>query len=384
MKVKVWDIPTRVFHWLLVLAIIGVFFTSRTEWLIEYHVAAGYVALGLVVFRILWGFAGNRYARFSEFVKGPKKAFQCLIEMIRFSPKRYLGHNPAVAWAIVAMLLLILAMTITGIATYAGEEGGGLWKGRISFDTGIVAHSAHAALAYFVVALIVVHILAALFHEFILKESIVIAMITGEKEDEETWHDRVAAMKPEEGRSGARLFVWVIASILGGLALIYLPPQELNGKSEPPLTLTEPNGAVVAWQPNPVWKAECATSCHGAFHPTLLPAASWIKIMNTLNNHFGEDITLDAKTRDEIQAYLVSTSAEKSNSEASRKILASLNKNWEAPNCISETPYWIRKHSDIDPAIFSRKSVSSKSNCAACHPSADAGSYEDRHIRIPN
>ena len=384
MKIKVWDIPTRVFHWLLVLAIIGVFFTSKVEWLIEYHVASGYVALGLVLFRVMWGFAGNNYARFSNFIKGPKKSLSCLIDMLRLKPQRYMGHNPAVGWVIMIMLVLVITMSLTGILAYSGEEGLGLWAGKVSFETGSTSKEVHAVVAVVIVAFIVLHILAALFHQFILKENIITSMFTGKKEDDASWHDRTVAMKPEEGRSGFRLAVWIIVAIMGGFALIYLPPQELNGRNEPPLTMTAQNGQIVQWKSNPVWKDECASSCHGAFHPTLLPSASWVKIMNTLNNHFGEDITLEKKVKDEIEAYLVANSAEKSNAEASKKILASLNKNWEAPNCISETPYWIKKHKDIDPAIFSRKSVYSKGNCSACHPSAEIGSFEDRHIRIPN
>jgi cytochrome b len=68
--VKVWDIPTRLFHWCLVAAFTAAYFTSGSEWYLEYHTIAGYCALALIAFRLFWGFAGNRHARFSSFLKG--------------------------------------------------------------------------------------------------------------------------------------------------------------------------------------------------------------------------------------------------------------------------------------------------------------------------
>src|SRR5574340_1379559 len=106
MKVRVWDIPTRLFHWSLVMAFAGAFFTSGTEWFLEYHTVFGYIALGLALFRVFWGFAGNRYARFSDFVGGLRRVRDYLRQAATLKPPRYLGHNPAVGWVVLFMLLM--------------------------------------------------------------------------------------------------------------------------------------------------------------------------------------------------------------------------------------------------------------------------------------
>lgn len=382
MKIKVWDVPTRLFHWLLVSAIAVVYLTSRNEWFLEYHTIAGYIALGLVIFRVLWGFAGNRYARFSEFLCGWGAVRSYLSATIRLKPGRFIGHNPAVGWVVVSMLLMILTLVVTGAITYGGEENMGVWAGFFTFESAVVSKQVHTFLADAAIAVIVVHILAALFHDFILKENIILSMITGSKEDAESWRERVAQMKPGEGLSAPALGVWVVVALLEGLGLIYLPPEGKAEYFKEQAKVLDPKGFVVELKPNRTWKAECATSCHNGFHPTLLPAASWEKLFSGLDDHFGDNVVLDDNTRKEILNYLISSSASRSTTEASKKLLYSI-KNSAPPVRITEIPYWKEKHSDITADVFSRKSIVSKSNCTACHPGAEAGSFEDKDISIP-
>ncbi len=383
MKVRVWDIPTRLFHWMLVAAYAGAFFTSESEWFLEYHTIAGYAALGLVTFRVLWGFTGKRYSRFGDFVKGFKEVASFVKEAVRLAPPRYLGHNPAVGWVVVFMLVLTVVIVFTGIATYGGEENRGVLAGIVSFEAANAARKAHLILADIAIAAIITHICAALFHDFVLKENIILSMITGTKEDPESWSERVEHIKPGDAPSAARLAVWIAVTVLGGFALIYLPPEgrgTFTGREA--VQVLDEKGFAVLVKPDPVWKDECATSCHSGFHPTLLPAASWEKIMGSLQDHYGEDVSLDGSTRAEILKFLLSASAERSTTEASRKILNSIPKD-RVESRITEVPYWVVKHEDIKEEVFKRKSVMSKSNCVACHPGAEAGSFEDKDIRIP-
>lgn len=383
MKVRVWDIPTRLFHWTLVAAYAGAFFTSRNEWFLEYHTIAGYLALGLVGFRVLWGFTGNRYARFSDFVKGFDTVYSFLKKAVRLGFPRYIGHNPAVGWVVVFMLALTAVIVFTGIVTYGGEENRGVLAGVFSFEAANAARTVHFLLADVAIAAIVTHICAALFHDFIMKENIILSMITGTKEDPESWHDRVDHLKPEDAPSAARLAVWVVVTFLGGFALVYLPPEgkgEFTGREA--VQVFNEKGAPVLIKPDPLWKEECASSCHAGFHPTLLPAASWEKVMGSLDDHFGEDVSLDDPVRNQILKFLLSASADRSTTEASRKILYSIPKG-TVPMRVTAVPYWVAKHEDIKEEVFKRKSVISKSNCVACHPGAEAGSFEDKDIRIP-
>jgi cytochrome b len=386
MKVRVWDIPTRLFHWSLVAAFAGAFFTSGTEWFLEYHTVFGYIALGLVIFRIVWGFAGNRYSRFSDFVGGWRRVREYLRQVASLKPPRYLGHNPAVGWVVLFMLLMTAALVATGIMTYSGEEGRGFWAGLVTRDTGIFFREIHDFLAGLAIAVIVIHVSAALFHDFILKENIILSMVTGRKEDPATWSERVGHMRRGDEPSALRLVALILAVILAGLGVRFLPPQErkikFTGEVSEQVKVVTPKGYVARVKPDPKWKEECSP-CHNAFHPTLLPAASWKRIMDGLNNHFGDDVSLDPAARNEILDYLVSSSAERSTTEASRKLLDSLKKG-EAPLRITDIPYWKDKHSEISDDVFKKRSVGSEANCLACHPGAAVGSFEDKDIRVPD
>lgn len=386
MKIKVWDAPTRVFHWLLAASYLGLFFTAQNERLLEYHAAAGYVALGLTVFRIFWGFTGNQYARFSQFIKGWQAVKSDISHMTRLSPQRLLGHNPAVGWIALFMLAMTLAGTITGIIIYSGEESRGLWAGLFTYNAAVYARAVHEVIAYAAIAVIVLHICAALVHDFIMRENIILTMITGTEEDNESWQNRVSHMPPfqaREGRPLLRLFVLISVTISGGLALLYLPPEGKSDMSSiKQVKALDERGFARQVKPNAAWKEECAASCHEAFHPTLLPAASWDRIMANLSDHFGEDADLPPAVKREISAFLAASSAERSTTEASKKILYSIEAG-SIPMRVTETPYWVDKHSGLTEDIYKRPSIASRSNCKACHPGAEAGSFEDRDIGIP-
>lgn len=384
MKIKVWDLPTRLFHWLLVLAFVGAYFTSGSDSFLEYHTIAGYLALSLVIFRVLWGFGGNRYARFSGFIKGWGAIKGYISEAVRLKPPRYIGHNPAVGWVILAILFVAAVLAASGVVTYGGEENRGVWANVFSFDEAIYAREIHEVLAYLMIVFIVVHISAALFHDFILSENIIFSMFTGTKEDDESWKGRVEHLAPDEGRSKPRLIVWLVVAIMGGLALVYLPPEGRGVFYETgDLHVVDEGGFVRHMAVNQAWKAECAASCHSAFHPSLLPAASWKKVMAGLDDHFGESVYLDDAAVKEIEEFLVAASAERSTTEAAKKFLWSVRKT-DAPMRITDMPYWKKKHSAISEDVFKKKSVTSRSNCAACHPGAEVGSFEDKDISIPD
>lgn len=380
MKVKVWDLPTRLFHWLLVACFATAFYTSQSEWMLGYHSVAGYIAGVLVVFRIIWGFAGNRFARFSEFIKGYSAIRSYLLDTIQHHPPRYLGHNPAVAIMVIFMLTLVLTIVTTGLITFAGEELRGPLAGLFSFSTAEYTSEFHEFLAILAVVVVVIHICAALIHDFYFKENIILAMLTGVKDDEREWSESVAHM-PEKGHPATRLVVWMLITVLGGAFFIYLPYTGGGEGYSTPKVRTE-TGGLADVMVNETWIDECGSSCHNAFHPTLLPSRSWVKVMDGLDEHFGDDASLDDETAGEIREFLVSNAAEVANSEAAVKILRSIPPG-SAPIRITETPYWVRKHSDIKKEVYARKSVISKSNCKACHPGAVKGSFEDADISVP-
>ncbi len=133
---------------------------------------------------------------------------------------------------------------------------------------------------------------------------------------------------------------------------------------------------------NEPYAKECG-SCHFAYQPGLLPARSWKKIMNTLENHFGDNAELDAETQKALTAYLVANSADTSSFKASGKILNSI-KEGDTPLAISKTPYFVRKHREVpERMVKGNDQVKSFAHCAKCHTAADKGSYDEHGVVIP-
>lgn len=130
---------------------------------------------------------------------------------------------------------------------------------------------------------------------------------------------------------------------------------------------------------DPLVKTECG-ECHMAFQSAFLPAASWRKIILTLDNHFGEDASLDEETARDIAAYLAAYAGEYWDTEAANRFSTVDPKNpWQ----ISASPYWIKKHSQIKDDVYKRKGVRLKANCAACHKDSGSGRFDDQKIRVP-
>jgi cytochrome b len=167
-KVLVWDVPVRVFHWLLVLCFAGAYLTAESERWRVVHVTLGYTMAGLIGFRLIWGLAGTRYARFSSFVRGPKAVAQYLRDLLRGRPDHHIGHNPAGAWAIVALLGLAFAVALTGWTVY-NDIGGD----RMS--------EVHEAAASVMLAIVGVHVVGVLVSSWLHRENLIGAMVSGSK-----------------------------------------------------------------------------------------------------------------------------------------------------------------------------------------------------------
>jgi hypothetical protein len=131
---------------------------------------------------------------------------------------------------------------------------------------------------------------------------------------------------------------------------------------------------------NQAYKETCA-ECHFAYQPELLPSASWLKILNQLDDHFGEEIEADPDTIKTISDYLKTNGAENSSAKRSKKIMRSLGN--QVPMRITDIPYIRGKHNELDPAVFKLESIGSLANCTACHITAEKGVYDDDDVKIP-
>ena len=130
---------------------------------------------------------------------------------------------------------------------------------------------------------------------------------------------------------------------------------------------------------NATYEKECG-ACHYAFHPSLLPASSWAALITSLDEHFGEDASLDGPTTRRLAVWLASNAAETFDTEAANRFRTV---SPDDPYRVSATPYWVRKHAGVSPDVFERKSVRGKMNCHACHRDAKSGHYDDQAIAIP-
>ncbi|MCC8401654.1 cytochrome b/b6 domain-containing protein [Paraburkholderia sp. MMS20-SJTN17] len=167
-RILVWDAPVRVFHWLMVASFAGAWLTAESERWRLLHATLGYTMVGLVAFRIVWGVMGTRYARFSAFVRSPRAVLRYMASLLKGRPERHVGHNPAGAIAIIAMLLMTWAVGVTGWAAY--NSTGGEWLGEL-----------HGGLANAMLALIVIHVVAVLASSLLHRENLIGAMVTGYK-----------------------------------------------------------------------------------------------------------------------------------------------------------------------------------------------------------
>ena len=178
MRVRVWDLPTRLFHWLLAGAVAAALISARLygDTALRLHFLAGYGVLVLVLFRLLWGFAGPRYARFAQFVRGPG----ALLRYLRAPPPAPAGHNPLGALSVIALLALCAAQAGTGLFASDEVASEGPWARFVS-DAAVDRLSAlHDRGQWLLLALLALHLAALAYYRLARRRKLVAAMITGD------------------------------------------------------------------------------------------------------------------------------------------------------------------------------------------------------------
>lgn len=181
-EITVWDFPTRVFHWVLVVLVAVSFTTGAIGGLaMVYHERSGFAILVLLVFRIIWGFVGSRKSRFSDFVKGPAAVWRYAAALFRGNSERYLGHNPMGGWSVLAILLALSIQVGTGLFANDDIFTEGplyLWVSKPVSDWLTRVHRINR---FVIVALVATHISAVLFYLWGKGENLIKPMITGTK-----------------------------------------------------------------------------------------------------------------------------------------------------------------------------------------------------------
>jgi cytochrome b len=207
-RILVWDFPTRIFHWTLALSFLGAYLTAETERYRDLHVSLGYLMLGLIAFRLVWGFAGTRYARFRSFLFKPAEIVAYMRSLIARKPQHHIGHNPAGGVAIFLLLGLTLLTGISGILLFQ-EIGGEMFE------------ELHEGAANFMLLIVLVHIAGVVVSSWLHRENLARAMVTGYKNGE-----------PAAGIHRAYAWLGVImAAIIAAFLTFFQPdvPAETHG-----------------------------------------------------------------------------------------------------------------------------------------------------------
>jgi cytochrome b len=179
---KVWDLPVRVTHWLLVVGIAGSYLTHQLEvQYFKYHLWFGYLVVVLAAFRILWGVMGTRHARFATFVRGPRATVSYLVGTLRGNAVSTPGHNPLGAWMVIFLLLTLLAQGITGL--FANDEifNTGPLYGYVGDSLSLTLTSWHRRLFDWILVAVALHVLAVIAHRLFAGHDLIGPMFSGRK-----------------------------------------------------------------------------------------------------------------------------------------------------------------------------------------------------------
>lgn len=203
--VRIWDLPTRLFHWLLAALVLCSVATAKLGGLwIDWHMRAGYAILALVLFRVLWGFAGSRYARFANFVRGPR----AVLDYLRGRGAQGAGHSPLGALSVLALLAALLVQAASGLfANDAIATEGPLAK-LVSGAVSDSLTSVHKRGEYLLYGLVGLHLAAIAFYRLVLRQDLLRPMLSG---------DRLAAAEPARDDASMRLRAALLAALSAAL-----------------------------------------------------------------------------------------------------------------------------------------------------------------------
>ena len=174
-----WDLPTRLFHWSLVGCVFLSWLSHEFDWM-QVHLWSGYAVLVLVVFRILWGFFGSIHSRFSDFVRSPA----AIVRYWRGEPATTPGHNPAGAWSILVLLLLLLTQALTGLFNSDGLLFDGPLHHALGSGTTDFLGEVHDQVFWLIVGFVGLHVAAVSYYQFVRRENLVQPMFTGGEQGE--------------------------------------------------------------------------------------------------------------------------------------------------------------------------------------------------------
>jgi cytochrome b len=228
-EIRVWDLPTRLFHWLLLAGVVAAFVTAQIGGnLMVWHGRIGLAMVGLLSFRLAWGFIGSSYARFGHFVPGPRA-------LVAYLQGRWqgVGHNPLGALSVLALLALLIAQTVTGLFGNDDIAFTGPLYPLVSKDLSDTLTGWHHRGELAIYLLVGLHVAAIAFYALLKKERLVPAMVTGRRQ--------VGTPHATDARGGGPV-AFVVALAIAAAAV-----WVANGALNPPPPPAPPSQATPAW-----------------------------------------------------------------------------------------------------------------------------------------
>ncbi len=204
-QIRVWDLPTRLFHWSLLVAFVAAWLTGDVLEIYKPHELIGFFIIGLLSFRVVWGFAGSTTARFSQFVRGKTAVTDYLN-----GRWQGVGHNPLGGWSVLLMLTLLFVMVITGLFANNDADFSAPLTFLISEATSSLLTSIHHLVFKLLLVVVAIHVGSIYFYKIVKAKDLVTPMITGRKEVES---------ETEAATQGGSIIAVIVAVIIAMLAV---------------------------------------------------------------------------------------------------------------------------------------------------------------------
>ena len=178
----IWDLPTRLFHWTLVLLIALQYATAKFGFLdMDWHFRFGYATLTLIVFRVCWGFFGSQSSRFTRFVRGPVVVVRYVRSQFSTNPQVSIGHNPLGGWSAIVLIVCVLTQAISGLFASDGVDTDGPLSDKVSSSTVKILTRVHLWNENILLILIALHVVAIALYFVLRHDDLLTPMITGRK-----------------------------------------------------------------------------------------------------------------------------------------------------------------------------------------------------------
>ncbi|WP_332745111.1 cytochrome b/b6 domain-containing protein [Hydrogenophaga sp.] len=209
--IRVWDLPTRLFHWLLAAAVVGLVITANIggNWM-NWHMRLGYAVLALLLFRVVWGFVGGHWSRFGSFLFAPSTVIAYLRGQPH--PEHRVGHTPLGALSVFALLAVLLAQVSTGLMSDDEIAFFGPLVRFVSGETVALATSYHKNVGKFIViGLVVLHVVAVFFYKWVKKDNLIRPMVVGDKQVA-----RAVSVPQTRDSAASRALALLVLALCGG------------------------------------------------------------------------------------------------------------------------------------------------------------------------